>query len=71
MKEIVLPLIPFTIYVLIIISILTICFVVAGVGGSLLFYIIIFFYVRALFAYNPVLEARQQAEEAAMMNQQQ
>lgn len=67
-KKLVFPLIPVIIYAFVVICVLTICVVISGVGGSMLFYVIIFFYVKALFDYNPVLEARRQAEEAAKMN---
>lgn len=69
MTHIILPLIPFVLYLFIVVVILTICVVIAGVGGSMLFYVIVFFYVRALLSYNPVLEARKQAEQAAQMQQ--
>jgi hypothetical protein len=67
--KVIAPLIPITIYGFFVVLILTLCMVVAGLGGSLLFYIILFFYVKALFSYNPVLEARQQAMEGTQMNQ--
>jgi hypothetical protein len=65
--ELIWPLIPATIYVFVVVIILAICSIIAGVGGSLLFYILIFFYVKALLSYNPILEARRQAVEAAQM----
>jgi hypothetical protein len=68
-EKVIAPLIPVTIYGFFVVLILTLCMVIAGLGGSLLFYIILFFYVKALLSYNPVLEARQQAVEAAQMNQ--
>jgi hypothetical protein len=68
-KQIVFPLLPIAVYGFVVIIILTICVVIAGVGGSMLFYVIVFFYIKALLDYNPVLEARRQAEQAAMMQQ--
>lgn len=67
-KELVFPLIPVVIYAFVVICVLTICLVISGVGGSMLFYVIVFFYIKALFDYNPILEAKRQAEEASMMN---
>jgi hypothetical protein len=67
--KVIAPLIPVTIYGFFIVLILTLCMIVAGLGGSLLFYIILFFYVKALLSYNPVLDARKQAMEANQMNQ--
>lgn len=68
-KQLVIPLIPVVIYAFVVICVLSICLIIAGVGGSLLFYVIVFIYIKALFDYNPVLEARRQAEEAAAMNE--
>lgn len=69
LKKIVVPLIPIGIYGMFVVMILTFCGVIAGVGGSLLFYVILFFYVRALINYNPaVAEAEAQAAEARQMN---
>lgn len=68
-NKIVFPLLPVAVYGFVVVIILTICVVIAGVGGSFLFYLIVFLYVKALLDYNPVLEARRQAEEAAMMQQ--
>lgn len=61
--KIIIPLIPFTMIVSIVIMIICVCIIISGVGGSLLFYVILFFYVKALLNYNPVLEAREQAAQ--------
>ena len=63
MTHIILPLIPFILYLFIVVVILTICVVISGVGGSMLFYVVVFFYLRALLSYNPILEARKQAQQ--------
>jgi hypothetical protein len=68
-KKLVFPLIPVVIYAFVVICVLSICLIISGVGGSLLFYVIVFLYIKALFDYNPILEAKQQAEAAAAMNE--
>lgn len=65
LQELVVPLIPMTIYAVVVIAILTVCLIIAGVGGSMLFYIILAFYVKALLSYNPVLEERAAAQAEA------
>lgn len=67
MQKVVIPLIPIGIYGIIVVIILTFCMVISGVGGSLLFYVLMYFYVKALLTYNPVIAAREQALEAQQM----
>lgn len=69
-KKVVIPAIPLAMYAIIIITVLTFCFIIAGVGGSFVFYVIIFFYIKALFDYNPVEEAKKKALAEQQMMQQ-
>ena len=66
-QKVVIPLIPIGFYGIIIVIILTFCMVISGVGGSLLFYVLMYFYVKALLSYNPITAAREQALQNQQM----
>lgn len=68
-RQIVLPLLPVALYGMIVVLIITFCFIIASVGGSFLFYFILAFYVKALFSYNPDEIAKQEAMAAQMAQQ--
>ncbi len=52
-KSLVFPIIPYTVYGVIAMIIITFCIGVAGTGGTVIFYIVLALYMRLLFTYNP------------------
>lgn len=52
-QKLLIPLTKISLITIILIIILTFCGSIAGLGGTLLFYIIIFFYIKALLSYRP------------------